>query len=309
MADLVKVVSESFQIDATARFGNDLKFFYTDEDGDTITVTTQADLDEASKAMNGSVKLILASDVMKAQDELSQHSLNRTMSMVSGIVPRNSNFVEDLDKIFDEAPKTERFSEPVKLEKSYTFNVKMDEPKKEKKDVKELNQILKSDLNDMIKKQVEKFCKKQGKKLYTNHLQKKKEIQAAVVHQVECNECDAKEIVGIRYKCTQRPDFNICERCEGNLGQNSQFSFIKIRKPEMAPVHLICQYGNQIPEGFEVELRHAPVKKVEVKNTLVEDIVNSLSIPVVHSPSNDDLKVSELTQSTMASITFADKVD
>lgn len=129
-----------------------MKFFYTDEDGDTITVTTQADLDEASKVMNGSVKLILASDVMKAQDELSQHSLNRTMSMASGIVPRNSNFVEDLDKIFDEAPKTERFSEPVKLEKNYTFNVKMDEPKKEKKDVKELNQILKSDLNDMIKK-------------------------------------------------------------------------------------------------------------------------------------------------------------
>merc|ERR1719265_2574691 len=88
--DLVRTVAQTFEIDDKLKFGNDLKFFYTDEDGDTITVTTQADLDEANKAMNGSVKLIVSSDVNKAQDELSQHALNRTMSMASGFVPRQS---------------------------------------------------------------------------------------------------------------------------------------------------------------------------------------------------------------------------
>jgi hypothetical protein len=28
--------------------------------------------------------------------------------------------------------------------------------------------------------------------------------------------------------------------CEDKLGENSEFLFIKIRKPEMAPVHLVC---------------------------------------------------------------------
>jgi len=301
-------VAETFHFDKSVKFGKDVKFFYSDEDGDTITVTTQADLEEASKVMNGSVKLIVASDVMKAQEELSQHSLNRTMSMASGIVPRNSNFVEDLDKIFDEAPKTERMSVPLKVEKKYTFNVKMeDEPKVEKKDTKELNQILKNDLNDMIKKQVAKFCKKQGKKLYTAHLQKKREVQASIVHPMECSECKVKQIVGIRYKCTQRADFNICEKCEDKVGQDSQFSFIKIRKPEMAPVHLVCQYDNKIPEGFEVELRHAPVfKKEEAKRPVQEDMDKDMmfSIPVVHSPSS--VKQSELSKSTMSSIQFVD---
>lgn len=57
---------------------------------------------------------------------------------------------------------------------------------------------------------------------------------------MECSECKIKQIVGIRYKCTQRVDFNICEKCEDKVGQDSKFSFIKIRKPEMAPVHLVC---------------------------------------------------------------------
>jgi hypothetical protein len=52
------------------QLGNNVKFFYTDEDGDTITVTTQADLEEAKKAMNGSVKLVVAADSMQAQEEM-----------------------------------------------------------------------------------------------------------------------------------------------------------------------------------------------------------------------------------------------
>lgn len=179
-------------------------------------------------------------------------------------------------------------------------------------------------MKDMIKKQVEKFCKKHGKSLYNQHLQKKKELQAQVVHQVPCSQCGLKEIVGIRYKCTQRPDHNICQKCEDVHGQNSEYSFIKIRKPEHAPVHLICQYGNkqpQIPEGYEIELRHAPVPKSEKKDLLQkfegEDLDKSESmfrsnypnLPQVHAPTTNDMKVSELTKSTMGSIQFVEKCD
>jgi len=165
------------------------------------------------------------------------------MSMASNIVPRQSTFVEDFDKIFDECPKTERQSEPAKVEKSYTFKVKVDEPKPQNKDKKEFKEF-KKNLKDMLKDEVKKYCDVNAKHLYATHLQKRREEQAKVVHQVGCKECGAEEIVGVRYKCTQRPDYDICEKCEEKHGANSIFSFIKIRKPEMAPVHLVCQYGN-----------------------------------------------------------------
>jgi len=79
--------------------------------------------------MNGTVKLMVASNAMEAQSELSEHALNRTMSMASNIIPRNSNMLEDFDKLMiEEPPKTERYTEPPKIEKNYTFNVKMQEP-------------------------------------------------------------------------------------------------------------------------------------------------------------------------------------
>lgn len=140
-------------------------------------------------------------------------------------------------------------------------------------------------------------------------------MQAKVVHDVCCKHCNSEKIVGVRYKCTQRSDFNICETCEEKLGPDCEYSFIKIRKPEMAPLHLVCQYGNKIPEGFEIELRHAPVQKEQ--NLLIEKMENSQvdkseisfgDAPVVQPPS-ENLAVSELSKSTMTQIDFMNQVD
>lgn len=169
----------------------------------------------------------------------------------------------------------------------------------------------------MLRKEVSKYCKANAKVLYLNHLEKRKDEQAKVVHHVSCKECGAKEIHGIRYRCTQRPEYDICQGCEEKHGENSEFSFIKIRKPELAPVHLVCQYGNKIPEGFEVELRRAPVEEKKgdmIKKFEGEDIDKSLSfsnIPIVHPPAQFETKqpVSDLTKSTANACFFMDEVD
>jgi predicted amidophosphoribosyltransferase len=54
--------------------------------------------------------------------------------------------------------------------------------------------------------------------------------------------------MGIRYRCTKRDNYDICEKCEATVGPASQFSFIKIRKPNMAPVRLMCQYETNLNE-------------------------------------------------------------
>jgi len=61
-------------------------------------------------------------------------------------------------------------------------------------------------------------------------------------------------IRGIRYMCSVRPNFDICERCEAT-GAHSQHALLKIRKPEWAPAKLICQYGNAAAQNpFEMQL-------------------------------------------------------
>lgn len=142
-----------------------------------------------------------------------------------------------------------------------------------------------------------------------------------VIHNCPCNECGAAEIIGIRYKCTQRQDFSICQACEEKEGVNSVFSYIKIRKPEMAPVHLVCQYDNQVQENKVVELRHAPVAEdLKKPNPLLskfedEDIDKSFvvdNMPPVHPPApvtHPAIAISELNQSTLEKVKFVDQVD
>jgi len=124
----------------------------------------------------------------------------------------------------------------------------------------------------------------------------------------------------VRYQCTQRPEFNICQKCEEKEGENSAFSYIKIRKPEMSPVHIVCQY-EQRPEQAVVELRHAPVAQKEEKkeNMLMskfesEDLDKSMfcgdKLPEVqvHPPTNV-IAASELTNSTMEKVKFMERID
>lgn len=191
-------------------------------------------------------------------------------------------------------------------------------------EVKVSNEKIVEDFKTLLSKEVSKYCKNHMKKLYNMHLQKKKAQQAQVVHHVACRDCRVNQITGIRYKCTQRDNYNICENCEAKLGADSQYSFIKIRRPGTEPVKLICQY-NRVPQSQpqSMELRHAPkvAKKetnVPMKESLIDKFDNedlkqsNLSfgdIPLVQPPEEVNLKVSELSKSTMGKIQFVDKVE
>eukprot|EP01016_Furgasonia_blochmanni_P006184 TRINITY_DN12471_c0_g1_i1.p1 TRINITY_DN12471_c0_g1~~TRINITY_DN12471_c0_g1_i1.p1 ORF type:complete len:564 (-),score=128.60 TRINITY_DN12471_c0_g1_i1:210-1817(-) len=63
---------------------------------------------------------------------------------------------------------------------------------------------------------------------------KKKAIQASVVHEgVSCKQCGMSPIMGIRYKCSVREDYDLCEDCEEYLP--ATYAFLKIRHPAHAP--------------------------------------------------------------------------
>lgn len=117
-------------------------------------------------------------------------------------------------------------------------------------------------MQQAIAEEVSKYCQTKCKELYTSHLLKKKQTQKKVTHNVKCNVCDMFPIVGIRYKCSTRMDFNLCEACEAHQPSDA-FPMIKIRNSDKAPVHLICQY-NYAP-GEKVEKPFEPKEEVEMQ--------------------------------------------
>jgi hypothetical protein len=108
----------------------------------------------------------------------------------------------------------------------------------------------KDNLNDeittveQIREELKNFWRQSMRDMFIEHLQTKQEIQKQVVHeQHACDGCGMNPIVGIRYKCSVKADYDLCENCEAR-GVNAENTMLKIRTPEQAPHKLICQYGN-----------------------------------------------------------------
>ena len=62
----------------------------------------------------------------------------------------------------------------------------------------------------------------------------------AVHENVRCDECDMNPIVGIRYKCTVREDYDLCEGCEAKAEQ--PYPMVKIYDPAHAPTALFYAF-------------------------------------------------------------------
>ena len=61
---------------------------------------------------------------------------------------------------------------------------------------------------------------------------------------VTCDECGLSPIVGVRYKCSVREDYDLCETCES---QNTQpYPMIKIYSQEQAPLAILIAVGDDV---------------------------------------------------------------
>ena len=107
-----------------------------------------------------------------------------------------------------------------------------DEPEdKIKKDIQELVRSKMKDLEDNIIQDIYKSIKTQlninEEKINNLNLN-----QQDIIHNdIFCNNCGKENIKGIRYKCAQCPNFNLCDSCEKYCQHDVNHIFIKIRKP------------------------------------------------------------------------------
>jgi len=97
---------------------------------------------------------------------------------------------------------------------------------------------------EAVRAEVRQYCYNSFQGMFKEFLEVRRQEQSEVVHEgFECDGCGMCPIKGIRYMCSVRANFDICESCEAS-GAYSQYSMLKIRKPEFAPAKLICQYKN-----------------------------------------------------------------
>jgi hypothetical protein len=64
------------------------------------------------------------------------------------------------------------------------------------------------------------------------------DAQAPAVHTfVTCDVCGMHPIVGVRYKCTVREDYDMCENCEAKCDHS--YALLKVNTPAQAPAAMV----------------------------------------------------------------------
>lgn len=171
-------------------------------------------------------------EVLNDSARFSTMQLNRT---AEAEFKKNCDFVEkNLETEKDEEKK-----ETLKL-----IQAKSDEYKEEMKKLSE-------DIQKMVQQRTEELKKKMQdiKTLQRSYMDSKPKVEEKVVHKtVKCDGCGVFPIVGVRYKCAVCHNFDYCEKCEATLTETHQHPFIKIYKPQMAPVSISCMVGPKCPD-------------------------------------------------------------
>lgn len=93
------------------------------------------------------------------------------------------------------------------------------------------------EMAEIYQEEVKAFCAKEIKKMMKEQLQskivrkvEKKPAKEKVVHKgFICDVCNVGPIIGIRYKCSVRPNYDLCEKCEATA--DVPYPLIQIKKP------------------------------------------------------------------------------
>lgn len=82
----------------------------------------------------------------------------------------------------------------------------------------------------VVREEIRDYCKSTFGGLLQDYVAQKRSEQSKVEHRgVACDNCGATPIMGIRYKCTVRKDFDLCDKCEAQISQ--PHPMLKIRGP------------------------------------------------------------------------------
>jgi len=124
---------------------------------------------------------------------------------------------------------------------------------KGKKQKDKVKGIPRKALKNLINKEFEKQAKNAFEQLLKSDELSKPEMTAEEAEQVHegvaCDGCGVSPIVGIRYKCSVRKNYDLCAKCEDRL--EHEHAFLKITQPGGAPDVMITMLPEEKPQAFQ----------------------------------------------------------
>ena len=199
------------------------------------------------------------------------------------------NVVDKEETLLEEIPISHVYSNNKLNEESINISItpnpennkkNEDEPEDNiKKDIQELVKSKMKDLENNIIQDIYKSIKTQlninEEKINNLNLNQQDRIHNNII----CNNCGKENIKGIRYKCAQCPNFDLCDNCEKFCQHDVNHIFIKIRKP--------------LKE--ESELLFKMKKDLKYKNTDYNYSVNIKDIKFTLDKKENDVLIQQIT--------------
>jgi hypothetical protein len=132
-----------------------------------------------------------------------------------------------------------------------------------------------------------KYEKERNKfmEIIENNKKEKKQTCNTIHHDIKCQKCFKEPIVGIRYKCSECDNYNLCQDCEekNSINEDHNHYFLKIRNEiiEYSYKCLNTKFESHIYQGLDmakitISLKNDKMKWLGGKTKLNIDRINSM---------------------------------
>lgn len=230
---------------------------------------------------------------IKNQDDfikMSNENINEKVVKIRvNIVDINEQYKEEKDNIKDK--------NIISTESKIILNAEIPKSKILEEEKKEMEDKIDSSVKSILKQKMKELEDKLVEELYSNlqteiskskikdnfYVIKEEEnniSQSKMFHKgIRCNRCGKENIQGIRYKCVQCMNYNLCENCENNYIHDMKHIMVKIRFPTNddnelnSKINRNISYKNQDmnyslePKKFSLDINSdINMKKVTLEN-------------------------------------------
>ncbi|OMJ82411.1 hypothetical protein SteCoe_16885 [Stentor coeruleus] len=251
-----------------------LQITYQDDEGDFISVTTDAELKDLINKNKGkpSLKLTLKE---KSEDSIYDRIQSLRQSIIQNICTDN---VSNPEVVLVDSNSSVQSFDSITEKPQPIVETPIVEKKQEVKEEEKVPSVEVKNKKDQKKPKAKKEPKTKKPKISPKALPKAKTQDnfEPVVHQnIICDECNVGPIIGIRYKCTVCHDFDLCQSCEDT--SNHMHPLVKIRVPMKTGAAPMCgPFGGQSfgPHPFRFgnmkEFLAGPIKEIIKKKYRVK---------------------------------------
>lgn len=235
-------------------------------------------------------KIPAPNDFDALMNQINEHFKNNDPNKVYKITDKKSNKIikdqNDFESLmlenFTEKEITlliniiDKYKPPEYQEESNHIFFKSNLIIEEKKELTEEEKI-KQNIREMVQSKMKIL-----EKSIMEDISKKLNINSSNIHPgIFCSNCGMKNIIGIRYKCTMCPNFNLCENCEANTEHDDTHVLLKIKEPISSEKILEKKINDSIiirEQDFLVEPEEFKFKRSNLINIQTIYLTNNTNI-------------------------------